>query len=283
MVSPQMLLKLKEEGKKVSMITCYDFTTAKILSMSDIDTVLVGDSLGMVVYGYSSTLQVSMKQMLLHTEAVARGINGTKLLISDMPFLSYQTSTRDAVINAGLLVKAGANMVKVEGGKRVIDKIKAIVDSDIPVMGHLGLTPQSINVTGGFKLQAKTEKEIEKLYEDAFLLEKEGCLAIVLELVPEEVAKTLTENLKIPTIGIGAGRYCDGQVLVIHDMLGLFLDLSPKHAKRFKDLSKEILEAVNKFSEEVKNSTFPQENNVFFLSKKIDLEKIINKTKNIEH
>jgi 3-methyl-2-oxobutanoate hydroxymethyltransferase len=264
---------------KISMITCYDYSTAKILKDTDIDIVLVGDSLGMVIYGYPSTLQVEMEQMIFHTEAVYRGLEGQKLLVSDLPFLSYQTSTRDAVFNAGRLLKAGANIVKLEGGKRVIDKVRAIVDADIPVMGHLGLTPQSINVTGGYKLQAVDEKSIENLFEDAFALQKEGVVALVLELVPEEVAKKLTEELRIPTIGIGSGRFCDGQVLVINDMLGWFKDFSPKHTKKYANLSEVIFSAVNEYVSDVKNGNFPGEGNVFHLKKEVDFEKIIRKLK----
>ncbi|MCX8028684.1 MAG: 3-methyl-2-oxobutanoate hydroxymethyltransferase [Brevinematales bacterium] len=276
MISPRDLLEFKNNGKKIVMLTCYDYSTAKIVSESDIDVVLVGDSLGMVVYGYSSTLKVSMRQMIEHTEAVARGLNGRKLLVSDMPFLSYQASTREAVINAGRLVKAGANIVKVEGGKRVIDKIKAIIDADIPVMGHLGLTPQSLNITGGYKLQAKDEISIQRLFEDAFTLQEQGCFGIVLELVPEEVAKVLSQNLKIPTIGIGAGRYCDGQVLVISDMLGVMPDFKPKHAMFYANLYETILNSINSFSRDVTNNNFPGEENVFHLKdNEIDLEKII--------
>ena len=264
---------------KISMITCYDYSTAKIIKDTDIDIVLVGDSLGMVIYGYPSTLQVEMEQMVFHTEAVYRGLEGQKLLVSDLPFLSYQTSTRDAVFNAGRLLKAGANIVKLEGGKRVIDKVRAIVDADIPVMGHLGLTPQSINVTGGYKLQAVDEKSIENLFEDAFALQKEGVVALVLELVPEEVAKKLTEELRIPTIGIGSGRFCDGQVLVINDMLGWFKDFSPKHTKKYANLSEVIFSSVNEYVSDVKNGNFPGEGNVFHLKKEVDFEKIIRKLK----
>lgn len=264
---------------KISMITCYDYSTAKIIKDTDIDIVLVGDSLGMVIYGYPSTLQVEMEQMVFHTEAVYRGLEGQKLLVSDLPFLSYQTSTRDAVFNAGRLLKAGANIVKLEGGKRVIDKVRAIVDADIPVMGHLGLTPQSINVTGGYKLQAVDEKSIENLFEDAFALQKEGVVALVLELVPEEVAKKLTEELRIPTIGIGSGRFCDGQVLVINDMLGWFKDFSPKHTKKYANLSEVIFSAVNEYVSDVKNGNFPGEENVFHLKKEVDFEKIVRKLK----
>jgi 3-methyl-2-oxobutanoate hydroxymethyltransferase len=264
---------------KISMITCYDYSTAKIIKDTDIDIVLVGDSLGMVIYGYPSTLQVEMEQMVFHTEAVYRGLEGQKLLVSDLPFLSYQTSTRDAVFNAGRLLKAGANIVKLEGGKRVIDKVRAIVDADIPVMGHLGLTPQSINVTGGYKLQAVDEESIENLFEDAFALQNEGVVALVLELVPEEVAKKLTEELSIPTIGIGSGRFCDGQVLVINDMLGWFKDFSPKHTKKYANLSEVIFSAVNEYVSDVKNGTFPGEGNVFHLKKEVDFEKIIRKFK----
>jgi len=264
---------------KISMITCYDYSTAKIIKDTDIDIVLVGDSLGMVIYGYPSTLQVEMEQMVFHTEAVYRGLEGQKLLVSDLPFLSYQTSTRDAVFNAGRLLKAGANIVKLEGGKRVIDKVRAIVDADIPVMGHLGLTPQSINITGGYKLQAVDEKSIENLFEDAFALQNEGVVALVLELVPEEVAKKLTEELSIPTIGIGSGRFCDGQVLVINDMLGWFKDFSPKHTKKYANLSEVIFSSVNEYVSDVKNGTFPGEGNVFHLKKEVDFEKIISKLK----
>jgi 3-methyl-2-oxobutanoate hydroxymethyltransferase len=264
---------------KISMITCYDYSTAKIIKDTDIDIVLVGDSLGMVIYGYPSTLQVEMEQMVFHTEAVYRGLEGQKLLVSDLPFLSYQTSTRDAVFNAGRLLKAGANIVKLEGGKRVIDKVRAIVDADIPVMGHLGLTPQSINVTGGYKLQAVDEESIENLFEDAFALQKEGVVALVLELVPEEVAKKLTEELRIPTIGIGSGRFCDGQVLVINDMLGWFKDFSPKHTKKYANLSEVIFSAVNEYVSDVKNGNFPGEENVFHLKKEVDFEKIVRKLK----
>ena len=264
---------------KISMITCYDYSTAKIIKDTDIDIVLVGDSLGMVIYGYPSTLQVEMEQMVFHTEAVYRGLEGQKLLVSDLPFLSYQTSTRDAMFNAGRLLKAGANIVKLEGGKRVIDKVRAIVDADIPVMGHLGLTPQSINVTGGYKLQAVDEESIENLFEDAFALQKEGVVALVLELVPEEVAKKLTEELSIPTIGIGSGRFCDGQVLVINDMLGGFKDFSPKHTKQYANLSEVIFSSVNEYVSDVKNGTFPGEGNVFHLKKEVDFEKIVSKLK----
>jgi len=264
---------------KISMITCYDYSTAKIIKDTDIDIVLVGDSLGMVIYGYPSTLQVEMEQMVFHTEAVYRGLEGQKLLVSDLPFLSYQTSTRDAVFNAGRLLKAGANIVKLEGGKRIIDKVRAIVDADIPVMGHLGLTPQSINITGGYKLQAVDEESIENLFEDAFALQNEGVVALVLELVPEEVAKKLTEELSIPTIGIGSGRFCDGQVLVINDMLGWFKDFSPKHTKKYANLSEVIFSSVSEYVSDVKNGTFPGEGNVFHLKKEVDFEKIISKLK----
>ncbi|MGC8870587.1 MAG: 3-methyl-2-oxobutanoate hydroxymethyltransferase [Brevinematia bacterium] len=279
MKSVKELVQYKERKEKISMVTCYDYSTAKILSKTNIDLVLVGDSVGMVVYGYPSTLQVSMDQMIYHTEGVSRGIQGEKLIVSDMPFLSYQTSTKDAVKNAGLLIKAGANIVKVEGGKRVIDKIKAILDADIPVMGHLGLTPQSINMTGGYKLQSRNISEIERIFEDAFLLEKEGCCSIVLELVPEEVAKELTSNLKIPTIGIGAGRFCDGQVLVINDLLGYFPDFKPKHVKIYSNLSEAISYNINKFSEEVKLNLFPTQENIFQLKDDINFDEIIRKSR----
>ncbi len=267
------VIELKNaKSKNFSMITCYDYSMAKIIENTDIDGVLVGDSLGMVIYGYPSTLQVKMSQMIYHTRAVSNVLYNKKLIVSDMPFLSYQTSVREAVKNAGYLLKAGANIVKIEGGKRVKDKIKAIIDADIPVMGHIGLTPQSINFTGGYKLQAKDKEGIKNLIEDAKLLEELGCVAIVIELVPEEVAKIITETVSIPTIGIGSGRFCDGQVLVIHDMLGLFKDFTPKHTKKYLNLADQIAEALNKYSREVKNGEFPAPENIFHLPKDVDIK-----------
>lgn len=266
---------------KISMITCYDYSTAKVIKDTEVDVVLVGDSLGMVVYGYPSTLQVRIQQMVVHTEAVCRGLGGEKLLVADMPFLSYQTSVRDAVFNAGKLIRAGANIVKLEGGERVIDKVKAIIDSDIPVMGHLGLTPQSVNITGGYKLQAKDEKSVENLFKDAFMLQKAGVVAIVFELIPEEVAKILTNELKVPTIGIGSGKFCDGQVLVINDMLGVSRDFSPKHTRKYSDFYSIISSSINNYVNDVKSGIFPSEENAFHLKSEIDFDKVLNKTKEI--
>ncbi len=241
------------------MVTCYDFPFARMVEESGVDMVLVGDSVGNVVLGYENTLPVTMDEMIHHTRAVRRGLK-TPLLIGDMPFMSYQGSIEKAVENAGRFLKeGGAEAVKLEGGKDFRDTIKAIVSSGIPVMGHIGLTPQFIHEIGGYRVQ-KAEK---KLKEDAEALVEAGVFSIVLECVPEDLAREVTEMVPIPTIGIGAGRFCDGQVLVLHDILGLIPTFRPRFVKRYEDLYTKGLKALRSFVEEVKEGKFPSEEHIF--------------------
>ena len=250
------ILNAKKEKRKISMLTAYDYLMAKILDEAEIDILLVGDSVGFVHMGLKSTIPVTMDQMVYHSSIVARATERA-LVITDMPFGSYTVSKEEAVKNAIRLVKdGGAHGVKLEGGKRVLDKIKAIIEAEIPVMGHLGLTPQSEHKFGGFKVQAKSEDAVERLISDALALEEVGVFSIVLEGIPIEAARRVTEILRIPTIGIGAGKYCDGQVLVTHDMLGL-TDFTAKFVKEYSKLKSEIISAAKLFSEEVKNNQFP--------------------------
>ncbi|KPU27177.1 3-methyl-2-oxobutanoate hydroxymethyltransferase [Caloranaerobacter sp. TR13] len=262
-------LKAKAEGRKITMLTAYDYSTAKLLDEVGVDSILVGDSLGMVMLGYENTLQVTIEDIIHHTKAVSRGVNRA-LIIADMPFLSYHVSIEDTIRNAGRLIKeGGAHAVKLEGGENIIDKVKALVSAQIPVCGHLGLTPQSVNVLGGFKVQGKSIENAKKIIEDAILLEKAGVFAIVLEAVPEPLAKIITEKISIPTIGIGAGRYCDGQVLVLQDMLGMFSDFTPKFVKKFRDLGKEIRDGVKEYIKEVCEGTFPEVKHTFKMSQEV--------------
>ncbi len=225
--------KAKEEGKKISMLTAYDYSTAGLLDAAGINGILVGDSLGNVMLGYEDTISVTMEDMIHHGAAVARGVKNA-LVVIDMPFMSYQTSVYDAMVNAGRLMKEGrANAVKLEGGREVVPQIQAIVQAGIPVMAHLGLTPQSIHAFGGYKVQGKDEEAARKLIENAKEVEAAGAFAVVLECVPAPLAELVTKQISIPTIGIGAGAGCDGQILVYQDMLGLFSDFSPKFAKRY--------------------------------------------------
>lgn len=224
----------KQKNEKLSMLTAYDYSTAKIIDEAGINGILVGDSLGMVCLGYEDTLSVTMEDMIHHTSAVTRGAKNT-LVVADMPFMSYQTCVYDAVVNAGRLIKEGrAQAVKLEGGIEVCDKIEAIVKASIPVMGHIGLTPQSVNAFGGFKVQGKDEEAAKKLIDEALAIEKAGAFAVVLECVPAKLAAIISEKLSIPTIGIGAGVNCDGQILVYQDMLGVFSDFTPKFVKNMK-------------------------------------------------
>ncbi|QAV34201.1 ketopantoate hydroxymethyltransferase [Fervidobacterium changbaicum] len=250
------------KGKEpIVMLTAYDYPTAKIASESGVDIILVGDSLGNVVLGYDSTIPVTMEEMLMHIKAVRRGASDA-FIVGDMPFLSYEVSIEKAVENAGLMLKAGANAVKLEGGEEYVETIKQIIRAGIPVMGHLGFTPQSVNLLGGHRVQGKTPESREKLLRDAKALEKAGCFAIVLELVVESVAKEITESVGIPTIGIGAGRFCDGQVLVFHDVVGLS-QMNLKFAKSYANTYEVMLNAVKKYREEVKSKLFPEQTHVF--------------------
>ena len=263
----------KRAGDKISMLTAYDYSTAKLLDDAGIDCLLVGDSLGMVMLGYEDTLQVTMDDMIHHSRAVARGVKRA-MVVGDMPFLSYHISTEESVRNAGRLIQEGkAHAVKLEGGRDVIDKVSAIVKAQIPVMGHLGLTPQSVNMFGGFKVQGKSEEQARKIIEDALLLQEAGVFAIVLECVPEKLAKLITEKLQIPTIGIGAGKFCDGQVLVIQDMLGMYSDFKPKFVKQYAGLSHDIKDAVKTYAMEVKGSQFPGTEHTFTIDEEV-LEKL---------
>ncbi|EPY2273551.1 3-methyl-2-oxobutanoate hydroxymethyltransferase [Clostridium sporogenes] len=264
--------ELKNKGEKITMLTAYDYSMAKLVDSSGINGILVGDSLGMVCLGYENTLSVTMEDMLHHTKAVVRGASNA-LVVGDMPFMSYQTSIYDAVYNAGRFIKeAGAHAIKLEGGAAVEKEVKAIVKAQIPVMGHIGLTPQSVNMFGGFKVQGKNEKVAKKLIEDAKILEDAGAFSIVLECIPEKLSKIISESISIPTIGIGAGKYCDGQILVYQDMLSMFSDFKPKFVKSFGNIGESIKNGVSQYIKEVKEVEFPEEKHTF----KID-DDVINK------
>lgn len=253
----------KTHGEKISMLTAYDYSMAKIIDESNVNGILIGDSLGMVIKGEEDTLGVTIDEIIYHTKAVKKGVKNA-LIVSDMPFLSYHVSVEQAVLNAGRLIKEGrANAVKLEGGANVIEQIKAIVNAQIPVMGHLGLTPQSINAFGGFKVQGKDESGAKKLIEDAVLIEKAGAFSIVLEGIPEKVAELITKAVSIPTIGIGAGKYCDGQILVYQDMLGMFNDFVPKFVKQYANIGQSMREAIGSYVKEVQDGTFPEEKHTF--------------------
>lgn len=246
-------LAAKGQGRRLTMLTAYDYTFARLLDAGGVDGILVGDSLGMVVQGREDCLSVTLEEMIYHTRLVARAVQRS-LLVADMPFMSYQVSPEQALINAGRLVKeGGAHAVKLEGGRRCAEAIAAITAADIPVMGHIGLTPQSVRRLGGFKVQ----RDADRLLDDARAVERAGAFAVVVECVPVELARKITAGLQIPTIGIGAGADCDGQILVVHDMLGLFQELRPKFVKNYADLGSEILRAVQSYCDEVRGGQFP--------------------------
>ena len=249
----------KEKGEKLTMLTAYDYSTAKLLDEAGVNSILVGDSLGNVILGYEDTISVTMEDMIHHGAAVARGAENA-LVIIDMPFMSYQTSVYDAVVNAGRLMKEGrAGAVKLEGGQEVCPQIQAIVAAGIPVCAHLGLTPQSIHAFGGHRVQGRTEEAARKLLKDARAVEEAGAFAVVLECVPEKLANLVTESVKMPTIGIGAGNGCDGQVLVYQDMLGMFSDFTPKFVRRYAELGEEMKEAFRAYIADVESGAFPSE------------------------
>lgn len=253
----------KQKGEKISMLTAYDYSTAKLVDQAGIDGILVGDSLGNVMLGYEDTLSVTVEDMIHHGAAVARGVKNA-LVVIDMPFLSYQTSVYDAVKNAGRLVKEGhAGAVKLEGGKEFAPQIRAITAASIPVMGHLGLTPQSIHTLGGYRVQGKTEAAAQKLLEDALAVEEAGAFALTLECVPAKLAELISSKLSIPTIGIGAGAGCDGQVLVYQDMLGMFNDYTPKFVKRFAEVGEVMKNAFAEYNRQVKEGSYPDEAHSF--------------------
>ncbi|MCR5640673.1 MAG: 3-methyl-2-oxobutanoate hydroxymethyltransferase [Lachnospiraceae bacterium] len=263
------LRKQKEEGSKISMLTCYDYTTACLVEQAGVNAVLIGDSLGMTMLGYEDTLPVTMEDMIHHTRAVSRGLKDT-FLVADMPFLSYQTNNYDAVVNAGRLVKEGhAQAVKLEGGAAVCEQIRAIVKADIPVCAHIGLTPQSVNTFGGFKVQGKDAARARQVVEDALAVQEAGAFMVVLECVPAALASYITEILDIPTIGIGAGAGCDGQVLVYQDMLGMFSGMKPKFVKHFAEIGETMRNAFAAYDAEVKSGAYPAEEHTFKISDEI--------------
>ncbi|RKG83307.1 3-methyl-2-oxobutanoate hydroxymethyltransferase [Corallococcus sp. CA049B] len=270
-VTIHTLKRLKQSGQKICMVTAYDATFARILDEGGADVLLVGDSLGMVIQGQESTLPVTMEQMVYHSAAVARGAKRAHV-VGDLPFMSYQVSPQEAVRNAGRLVSEGnVGSVKLEGGAEFADTVRAIVRASIPVMGHLGLTPQSVHKMGGYVVQGRDEDAARRMLEDALALEAAGAYALVLEGVPLELARTITQSLKIPTIGIGAGKHCDGQVLVCYDLLGMNPDFKPKFVKRFANLHGNITDAANTYFSEVRAGTFPDEEHSFKATKGIRL------------
>ena len=268
-VTTRDIASMKAKGEKIPMVTAYDYPTAKLADQAKIPMVLVGDSLGMVVLGYDSTIPVTMEDMLHHCKAVGRGALQA-LIVGDLPFMSYQAEISQALHNAGRLLKeGGVQAVKLEGGVVMAETVCKIVECGIPVMGHIGLTPQSVNRFGGYRVRGKEREEAAQLIRDAEALEKAGAFAVVLELVPTALAETISRRLSIPTIGIGAGPHCDGQVQVLHDMLGLFTDFVPKHARQYARLAELITGALRQYAEEVKEGSFPSEKESFEMDQKI--------------
>ncbi|MFR6672049.1 3-methyl-2-oxobutanoate hydroxymethyltransferase [Enterococcus avium] len=261
--------KQKEQGEKISMLTAYDYSTAKLMDQAGINSLLVGDSLGMVMLGYEDTLSVTMEDMIHHSRAVANGAQNA-LVVTDLPFMSYHISIPDAVANAGRLIKEGhAAAVKLEGGEAFSKTIQAITRASIPVMGHIGLTPQSIHAFGGFKVQGKTIEAAQKILQDALAVEKAGAFAIVLEAIPADLAALITKKLTIPTIGIGAGNQTDGQVLVYQDMLGMYGEMQPKFVKRYADLGTEMNSAIQHYKTEIQQEQFPAAEHTFSIAPEI--------------
>lgn len=259
----QSFLDAKRCNKKITMLTAYDYTMARILDESGIDSILVGDSLGMTMQGKDSTLEVTIDEMIYHCKCVTRGVKNA-MVIGDMPFLTYHISIDEAVRNAGRFVQSGGvAAIKLEGGRAMADTVKAIVRAQIPVMGHIGLTPQSINIFGGFKVQGKEENRARELIDDALALQDAGAFAVVLEGIPETLAKLISEKVEIPTIGIGAGKFCDGQVLVVHDFLGMYSDFTPKFVKQYAQIKQTITDAVGGYISDVKTQQFPEKKHTF--------------------
>ena len=268
--------RLKDSGEKIAMLTAYDYSTAQVLEKAEIDAILVGDSLAMVVLGHENTYNISIDEMLIFIKAVARGAKNS-FIIGDMPFMSYNLSVEQGLENAGKMIKAGANAVKLEGcNDHIINLVKRTTESGIPVLGHLGFTPQLMNTLGGHKIQGKTSDKIETILESAKKLQEVGCFGIVLELMPSESAKYITDNLTIPTIGIGAGVNCSGQIVVIDDILGKFTDFTPKFIKKYANLNEEILKGVETYKQEVKSMIFPSLKESFELNQE-EKEKLTTK------
>jgi 3-methyl-2-oxobutanoate hydroxymethyltransferase len=268
-ISINQIKEMKMKGEKITMLTAYDYPIARLIDELGIPMILVGDSLGMVVLGYESTIPVTIEEMLHHTKAVVRGTRQA-LVVGDLPFMTYHVSTADAQRNAARFIQeGGAQAVKLEGGVNIADKVSAIVGCGIPVMGHIGLTPQSINQLGGYRVQGRTEEGAKRLFEDAKALEQAGAFAIVMETVPTSLATLITQRISIPTIGIGAGKGCDGQVQVVSDILGLFTDFVPKHAKQYAKLANTIRAAITEYDREVKAGSFPAEEQSFSMDESI--------------
>ena len=268
-ITINQIKEMKQRGEKITMLTAYDYSTAKLVDEAGIPLILVGDSLGMVVLGYESTIPVTMEEMLHHTKAVVRGTKQA-MIIGDMPFMTYHISVDDALYNAARFIQeGGAQAVKLEGGVNVAEKVSRIVECGIPVMGHIGLTPQSIHQFGGFKVQGKTPEAAARLLEDARALEEAGAFAIVLETIPAQLAKIITQKIAIPTIGIGAGIDCDGQVQIINDILGSFTEFVPKHTKQYTKLTDIISKAVTEYHNEVKAGSFPTEKQSFSMDESL--------------
>lgn len=256
-ITTQTVVDMKQQGEKISMLTAYDFTMAQIVDQAGIEVILVGDSASNVMAGFETTVPMTLEHMIYHTSCVVRGVNRA-LVIADMPFMSYQVTAKEALINAGRMMKeAGAHAIKMEGGKPIIDTVRKIVDAGIPVMGHLGLTPQSIYKFGTYKVRATDEEEAQDLIKDGKLLQDAGCFSIVLEKIPAKLAERVSKELDIPTIGIGAGGGCDGQVLVLHDMLGLNKGFNPRFLRRYADLHSNMTDAVQQYITDVKSQDFP--------------------------
>lgn len=261
-VTVPLIVEKKKSGEKITMLTAYDYMMALLLDRNGVDILLVGDSVGTVFSGYENTLPVTVEEILYHTKAVVRA-RKRALVVADMPFMSYQSSIERALENCGKMLKAGAEAVKLEGGSEIAHTINALTKAGIPVMGHIGLTPQFVNILGGYKVQGKGEEGRKRLIESAKALEEAGVFSIVLECVPEDVAREVTSAVSVPTIGIGAGRYCDGQVLVINDLVGLFEGHRPKFVKRYVDLGPLVEKAVRDFVEEVRGGKFPAEEHIY--------------------
>lgn len=262
-ITVNTIQKYKDEGQKFSVLTAYDYSTAKYIDEAGIDIVLIGDSLAMVALGYETTHSIGVDEMSIFTKAVARGVSHA-MVITDMPFLSYHTDVASAVKNCGEMIRCGANGVKIEGySDYILSVIKRLVETGIPVMGHLGFTPQFLNTLGGYKIQGKTQEAAEEILKQAKELEKAGVFSIVLEMVPQVAAKYITENLKVPTISCGAGKYCDSQVLVSDDVFGKFSDFKPKFARKYGDMKELILSCAKQFDEDVKSGRFPADDEVF--------------------
>ena len=262
----------KKGSTKISVITAYDYTTALLCDRAGMDILLVGDSGGMVMLGYQNTIPVTMEQMCFFTEAVSRGRQNA-MVVTDLPFMSYQASKSQAIENSGRLIKVGADAVKLEGGHGVAETVRAIVETGIPVMGHIGLQPQTTVLQEGYKVQAKTKDTAMRLIEDAKALEEAGAFSIALEMVTQEVAKIITDSIKIPTIGIGSGLDCDGQVLVFHDVVGLYEKIKPKFVKRYLELSREIVKAIEAYKNDVTSGKFPTKEHCFSMDK-LELERL---------